>query len=111
VGPTNSRFSRLISNMDVSGLAAVMFVLVFVFIFLTATPHRSVAVDLPKVGHPLSVPGANREDAKVYIRAGARARYQAVREVLDAVRFSGMEKVAFLAYQRRAPLSSLQEPR
>jgi biopolymer transport protein TolR len=130
--------------MDVSALAAVMFVLVFVFIFLTATPHRGVAVDLPKVGHPLSMPGANREDAltiailrdgqvyfgtsrtrpgdlpaqirkgvsdgaekKLYIRADARVRYQTVREVLDAVRSSGVEKVAFLVYQRRLALSSL----
>jgi biopolymer transport protein TolR len=91
------------------------------------------------VWHPVSMPGARREDAltvdivrdgsiyfgkgrirpsdlpsqirervdrgaekKVYIRADARARYVTVREVLDAVHSAGLEKIAFLVYQRRA---------
>ncbi len=138
----NSRSSRLISNIDVSALAAVMFVLVFAFIFLTATPHYGVSADLPKVWHPIPLRGAHREDAliisilrdgriyfgtdqtnpgdlpaqiregvrrgaekKVYIRADARVRYQTVTAVLDAIRSAGVEKIAFLAYQRRATSS------
>jgi biopolymer transport protein ExbD len=130
--------------MDVSALAAVMFVLVFVFIFLTATPHDGVSADLPKVWHPKSLPGANREDAltvdilrdgttyfgkdrtrpdilaaqireyasrgaekKIYIRADARLQYQTVLEVLEAVRSAGVEKIAFLVYQRRTASSVL----
>jgi biopolymer transport protein ExbD len=119
-----------------------MFVLVFAFIFLTATPHHRVWADLPKVWHSKSMPGAKREDAltvailrdgsiyfgkdrsrpgdlpaqirdqvgrgaekKVYIRADARVRYQTVLAVLDAVRSAGVEKIAFLVYQRRATSS------
>ena len=44
-----SRSPGLISNIDVSALAAVMFVVIFAFIFLTATPHHGVSADLPKV--------------------------------------------------------------
>ena len=42
-----------------------MFVLVFAFIFLTATPDYGVSVDLPKVWHPIPMRGANREDALI----------------------------------------------
>lgn len=62
----NSRSSALISNIDASALAVVMFVmfvLVFAVIFLTATPHHGVSADLPKVWHPIPLRGANREDA------------------------------------------------
>ena len=139
-----SRSPGLISNIDVSALAAVMFVVIFAFIFLTATPHHGVSADLPKVWHSKSIPGANREDAltvvilrdgsiyfgkhrsrpgdlpaqireqvgrgaekKVYIGADARVRYQTVLAVLDAVRSAGVEKIAFLVYQRRATSSGL----
>jgi biopolymer transport protein TolR len=115
-----------------------MFVLVFAFIFVTATPHQGVSAALPRVGHPVAMRGANREDAliitilrdgtfyfgsdrtkpsdlsarilegvrrgaekKIYIRADARLRYQSIREVLDGVRSAGVEKIAFLAEQRR----------
>jgi len=137
-----SRSSRLISNIDVSALAAVLFVLLFMFMMLTAIPHYGVSADLPKVWHPVSLRGANREDAlvvsilrdgtmyfgkdktrpgdlpaqiregvergaekKIYIRADGRARYGTVREVLDAIRSARVEKIAFLAYQRRATSS------
>ena len=61
----NSQSSRLISNIDVSALAAVLFVLIFAFIFLTAIPHHGVSADLPKVMHPIALRGANREDALI----------------------------------------------
>jgi biopolymer transport protein ExbD len=142
VRQTTSRSPRLISNIDVSALAAVMFVLVFAFIFLTATPHQGVSADLPKVWHPIPLRGANREVAlmvwilrdgriyfgtgrtrpadlprqiresvgrgaekKIYIGADAWVRYRTVLEVLDAVRSAGIEKIAFLAYQRKAASS------
>jgi biopolymer transport protein TolR len=139
----NSRASRLISHNDVSALAAVMFVLVFAFIFLTATPLHGWPSALPVVRHPRSMPGGRREDAlivsiqrdstiyfgkdktmlgglpaqiregvahgaekKIYIRADARARYGTVREVLDEIGSSGVEKVAFLLNQRTASFPS-----
>ncbi|HYM05941.1 MAG TPA: biopolymer transporter ExbD [Terriglobales bacterium] len=61
----NSRSSRLIRRIDVSALAAVLFVLLFLFMMLTAIPHDGVSADLPKVWHSTSMPGARREDAIV----------------------------------------------
>lgn len=40
-------------------------------------------------------------EKKVYIRAEGRVYYRTVREVLQAVRSAGLEKVAFLVEQRR----------
>ena len=139
----NSR-SRLISNIDVSALAAVLFVLLFAFMMLTETTHGGVSADLPKVWHPIALRSANREDAlivsifrdgtiyfgkdktrpsdlpaqireglgggaekKVYIRADKHLRYRTILEVLDAIHSAGVEKIAFLAYQRSATSSRL----
>jgi biopolymer transport protein ExbD len=65
VGQRNSQSPRFISNIDVSALAAVLFVLLFAFMMLTATPHYGVSADLPKVAHPIALRGANREDALI----------------------------------------------
>jgi biopolymer transport protein ExbD len=46
-------------------------------------------------------------EKKVYIRAEARLRYRTVLEVLDAIRSSGVEKIAFQAYQRSTASSGL----
>ena len=43
-------------------------------------------------------------ERKVYIRADARARFGAVKIVLDGVRSAGIIRVAFLADQRRVPI-------
>lgn len=40
---------------------------------------------------------------KVYIRADARAKYGAVAQVLDRVRSSGVENIAFLVDERSSP--------
>ena len=61
----NSRSPGLIRNIDVSALAAILFVLLFMFMMLTAIPHHGVSADLPKVRHPVSIPGARREDALI----------------------------------------------
>jgi biopolymer transport protein TolR len=46
---------------------------------------------------------AHGAENKVYIRADARARFVSVKDVLDAVRASGVENVAFLTEQRHPP--------
>ena len=75
----NSRSSGLISKIDVSALAAVLFVLLFLFMMLTSTTHHGVSADLPKVWHPKSMPGANREDAlTVVILRDSPAQVQSV---------------------------------
>jgi biopolymer transport protein TolR len=140
----NSRSPILISSIEASAFASILVVLLFLFMMLTQTPHHGVSADLPKVWHPISMPGASREDAlivsvlrdgrmyfgkdrttpgdlsaqiregvargaekKIYIRADGRLRYVTVREVLEAVRSAGVEKIAFLVYQRRAASSGL----
>ena len=54
----------------------IVFVLLLIFMTLP-TPHHGISVDLPRVSYPVSMPGANREDAikitimrdgKVFIR-------------------------------------------
>jgi biopolymer transport protein ExbD len=49
----------------------------------------------------------NGAENKVYISADARAKYGAVREVLEAVRSAGLEKVAFLVWQSKTPYPTL----
>ena len=60
--------------------------------------HRSRHGDLPAQIREQIGRGAEK---RVYIRADARVRYQTVLAVLDAVRSAGVEKIAFLVYQRR----------
>ncbi len=137
---TKRRPNQLISTINVAGFAGVMIVLLYLFMPVEYHGQRGAYVDYPKVGHPVSMPHANREDAlvitvsrddkvffrndpvrlddlparilegvkqgaekKVYIKADARAKYGWVAEVLDNVRSAGIEKIAFLVDQRRAP--------
>jgi len=44
-------------------------------------------------------------ERRVYIRADARVWYRTVKDVLDGVRSAGIERVAFLADQRRPSTS------
>ncbi len=61
----NSQSSGLIRNIDVSALAAILFVLLFMFMVVTAVPHYGVSAVLPKVWHAMPLPGARREDALI----------------------------------------------
>ncbi len=45
-------------------MAMVVFVMLLVFMTIP-TGHHGVSADLPKVSHPISLPGARREDAMV----------------------------------------------
>ena len=133
---------KLFCNIDASALAAVGFVLLVVMM-IVPQPHHGYGPDLPRVLHPVSMAGANREDAmiiavmrdgtvyfsrdkvqpaqlpskildrlrdhtvepRVYVRADGRVWYRTVREVLDAVRSAGIERVAFLVNQRPTAMS------
>ncbi len=139
---------KLFSDFNTLQFACVMSMVVFVIllVFMTIPPgHYGVSADLPKVLHPVSMPGALREDAmqvfvsrdgkvyfgtdqilpsalaekiqlrlqdhgierKVYIRADARARYGAVKMVLEGVRSAGILRIAFFTDQRGLPGSIL----
>jgi biopolymer transport protein ExbD len=57
---------RLFSDFNTLQFASVMGIVVFIIllVFMTIpTDHHGVSVDLPQVAHPVSMPGARREDA------------------------------------------------
>jgi|ERR1700687_5675912 len=65
---------------------------------------RTKAGDLPEQIREAVGRGAEK---KIYIRGDARVRYRTVLEVLDAIRSAGVEKIAFLVYQRHAVSSGV----
>jgi biopolymer transport protein ExbD len=50
----------------------------------------------------------NSAGSKIYIRADARAKYGWVKELLEGVQASGVEKIGFLVDQRRTPTKPSQ---
>src|SRR5882762_11781770 len=65
---SQNRSNYLICNIDVTAFVGVM--LVFLFMFMVQNPvcsfwNHGRAVDLAKVGHPISMAHADREDAMV----------------------------------------------
>ena len=137
------RSPKLFSDFNTLQFASVMGMVVFVLllVFMTIPSHHGgVSADLPKVLHPVSMPGALSEDVmkvailrngqvyfgtdrvdaaalrqkiaehlndrgverKVYIVADSRAKWGAVKVVLDGVRSAGILRVAFLVDQRRS---------
>ena len=139
------RSNKLICGIDGTPFVPVFsaVALVLLVIFMLDPPHirqRSTSVDMAKVGHPVSMRAADREDAivvaveldgkvffrgdpvrtdqlpgkirealsqgaerKVYIKADARVFYGTVKEALEGVRSSGVEKVGLLVDERQAP--------
>jgi biopolymer transport protein ExbD len=56
---------KLFSSIDASAFASIVVVLLFtvmVFEGMTASPHHGTGVDMARVSHPISMPGALRED-------------------------------------------------
>jgi biopolymer transport protein TolR len=60
---------KRICKIDTTAFACVMAVLVFALLIAQAMsnglPNRGVSINLPKIGHPLLLHGANREGALV----------------------------------------------
>lgn len=56
-------FSDFNTLQFASVMAMVVFVLLLIFMMDTAPHHYATSVDLPKAWHPVSMMGANREDA------------------------------------------------
>lgn len=56
--------AKLISRIDVSALAAILFVFAMVYwLSRLSVGHGGSSFDLPRLSHARAVPGANREDA------------------------------------------------
>jgi biopolymer transport protein TolR len=70
--PNHTKSMKLFCDIDASALGAVGIVLLVVMM-IAPQPHRGYGPDLPHVLHPVSMAGANREDAIVIavLRDGA----------------------------------------
>src|SRR5215475_6997938 len=68
-----------------SVMAMVVFVILLVFMTIPAYFHGN-AVDLPKVLHPIAMPGANREDAlKVTITRDGKVYFESDQTIPSAL--------------------------
>jgi biopolymer transport protein TolR len=50
-------------RIEVSGFVTIMVVLLVTVMVTTEGPHHGISADLPKIGHPIPMLRANREDA------------------------------------------------
>lgn len=106
--------TKLFSDFDTLQFASVMGLVVFVLllVFLVWTPpfHHG-SVDLPKVLHPVSMPGANREDAiiisitrdgKVYFGAEQVNATDLPQRIADRLKDQSVERKAYIKADMRA---------
>ena len=81
--------TRLFGDFNTPQFASVMSLVVFVVLLVlltTPTWHHTTAADVPKVLHPVSMPGAAREDAmKVTITRDGKVYFG-----VEQVRFSDL---------------------
>ena len=61
-------------------------------------------VEIEQLPARLGAQLSRHAERKVYVKADARVRYGRVSQVLDAVRSSGVLRIAFLVEQRRRPI-------
>jgi biopolymer transport protein TolR len=91
-------------------MAMVVFIILLVFMTLP-TPHHGVSVDLPKVSHPISMPGALREDVmkvtilrdgKVYFGSDQIDVINLPAKVQDRLKDGGVERKVYVVADTRA---------
>jgi len=99
------RSLKLFSDFNTLQFASVMGMVVFVLllVFMTVSPHgHGVSADLPKVLHPVSMPGALREDVlKVTILRDGRVYFGADRVDAAALRQKIAERLNDRGAERR----------
>src|SRR5580658_2481304 len=119
--PRKSRISpRLFSDFNTLQFATVMAMVVFVIllIFMTVTPgHHGVSADLAKVSHPISMPGALREDAmKVSILRDGKVYFGSDRidvinlpaKIQDRLKDREVERKVYIVVDMRARWSNVE---
>jgi len=91
-------------------MAMVVFIILLAFMTLP-TPHHGVSVDLPKVSHPVSMPGALREDvikvtilrdSKVYFGSDQIDVINLPAKVQDRLKDRGVERKVYVVADSRA---------
>jgi biopolymer transport protein ExbD len=110
-----SRISlRLFSDFNTLQFASVMGMVVFVMLLvfmIVPTDHHGVSADLPKVSHPIPMPGAQREDAmrvtvtrdgRIYFGADNVALDALVGKIQDHLKDEGVERKVYITADMRA---------
>jgi biopolymer transport protein TolR len=104
------RPDQLICNINVAGFVGVMLALLYLFMPVNVDGHRGAPVDLPHVGHPVSMAHANREDAiviaitrddKLFFRDDQVALDQLPAKIQESVS-RGSEKRVYIRADARA---------
>jgi len=113
--------SRLISRIDVSAFASILVVLLVLCMIpgdgFVDLPGHGVTADLPKVGHPILIPHARREDAILIaiMRNGDiffdndRVSSYAVSDRIRIRVKNGSERVVYIRADRRAKYRSVED--
>jgi biopolymer transport protein ExbD len=114
-GPlARQRSMRLIANIDASAFAGILVVLLFAMMTagaLTRNPHHGIGVDLAKVSHPVSMPGALREDAmlitvrrdgQIYFGFDRINPVALTEKIRDRLKDRGVERKVYIRADSRA---------
>jgi biopolymer transport protein ExbD len=112
---------RLFSDFNTVQFAAVMAMVVFVVLLIFMTvPHpgqHGISADLPKVLHPISMPGALREDAmKVSILRDGKVYFGSDRidvinlpaKIQDRLKDREVERKVYIVVDMRARWSNVE---
>jgi biopolymer transport protein TolR len=91
-------------------MSIVMFVLLFVFLTNGGPTCRGITTDLPKVDHPVPMPGADREDAmivnvtrdgKVYFAADQIMPANLAQKIADRMNDHSVERKVYIRVDMR----------
>ena len=113
--------AKLFSDFNTIQFASVMSMVVFVMliIFMTLpTPHHGTYPYLPKVDHPVSMPGANREDAmivnvtrdgKVYFGVEQVNPADLPQKIVDRLKDRSVERKVYIKADMRARWETVKQ--
>jgi biopolymer transport protein TolR len=113
--PRKSRTSpRIFGDFNTLQFASVMAMVLFVLLLIlmtVPTPHHGVSADLPRVSHPIPMPGALREDVmqvtilrdgKVYFGNEQIIPYSLVEKIQARLKDRGIERKVYITADARA---------
>jgi biopolymer transport protein ExbD len=113
--PKKRKSLKLFSDFNNLQFACVMSLVVFVLLLLFMTEtrphHGGVSVDLPKASHPVSMPGADREDAmkititrdgKVFFRADQVDPSHLSQKIIDYLKDRSVERRVYIVADTRS---------
>jgi len=111
-------FSDFNTLQFASVMSLVMFVLLIVFLTNSGPICGGMSTDLPKVDHPVSMPGADREDAmvvsifrdgKVYFGADQVISADLPRKIVDRLRDRDVERKVYIKADMRARWGTVKQ--